>query len=129
MNAFLEGSFYPWQYADAPHFAPGAVGHYMDITTELEGRFQYPLPQAGLVLLGGIPLNFFAAPVYNALDVYAPGLQYRFSTGAWFGVTFTRAPIPIDVFLKYTAPVIGKNDQGVHKLSLAGRFSVPIPSK
>jgi hypothetical protein len=129
LNAFLEGIYYPWQFSDTPHFTRGAVNHIMDITMELEGRFQYPLPDAGLVLLWGVPINFFVAPVYNDMDSYAPDMQYRFSMGAWFGVTFTRAPIPIDVFLKYTAPLAGKNEQGVHKVNLAGRFSVPIPGK
>jgi hypothetical protein len=126
VNAYLEGIYYPWQYADAPHFTQGAVSHYLDITTEVEGRFQYPLPDSGLVLMGGIPINFFIAPVYNALDSYAPDMQYRFSVGAWFGVTFTNTPVPIDVFLKYTAPLVGENDQGVHKISLVGRVTIPI---
>jgi hypothetical protein len=128
-NAFLEAIYYPWQYADTPQFTQGAVNHPVDMNIELEGRFQYPLPNAGLVLRWGVPFRFFVAPVYNDLDSYAPGEQYRFTVGAWFGVTFTNAPIPIDVFVKYSAPVAGKNDQGVHTVSLVGRFAIDITKK
>jgi hypothetical protein len=125
LNMFVEGIYYPRQYADTPNFISGTVGHYLDLRGELEGRFQYPLQKAGLVLYWGVPLSLFVAPVYNALDPSA-GRQMAFSAGAYFGLAFSRAPVPLEVFVKYSAPIAGTNDQPIHRISLIGRVSVNI---
>lgn len=124
LNAFAEGIYYPRQYADTPNFSPVVVEHYMDLNGELEGRFRYPVEKAGIILYWGLPIGLFVSPVYNAEDPAAADRQMRFQAGAYFGVGFTR--IPLELFVKYNAPITGLNDQPVHRISLSARYLLNI---
>jgi hypothetical protein len=124
LNAFMEWNIYPYQWADTPNYAEGAVGHYFDMVGELEGRFQYPLETAGLNLYWGVPLRFSLAPFINTNDANAGDLQYCFTTGLYAGLGFMRTPEPIELFVRYAAPAAGKNDQPIHRVSLLGRVAL-----
>jgi hypothetical protein len=125
-NVFAEGIVYPSQYADTPNYAPRTVKHPVDLRFELEPRFQYPIEKAGINLLWGIPLAFSVSPVLNSNDNDAAAVACSFNPGAWFGVGFTRTPVPIEVTAHYAAALVGINAEPLHRVSLIGRVTIPL---
>jgi len=125
-NVFAEGVFYPPQWTANPGYSGGLVKHWTDITGELEGHFEYPIENAGIVIKAGIPVRFFFAPVINAADIETES-SYCFSAGAYIGIGFTRTSVPLEFKIRYQAPISGKNYDPVHRVSLIARISAKVP--
>jgi hypothetical protein len=124
INAFYEWDFYPPQYQnDNVEAYRDWVRHYQDYTLEIEGHFQIPL-ENGFILKGGVPFRFFCAPYMNASDGLATS-QYFITTGAYFGIQFPEHSPPVEVYLRYTVPLIGQNFKQIHRISLIHKVTLP----
>jgi hypothetical protein len=130
LDAFVEASFFPNQKLDSPNFADGSVFHPLELTVELDSRFKQEIESAGMVLHWGIPLAYSVAPWTNWNDADARWrTQHRFNTGLFFTASFLKTKMPFDITVKYQAPVYGKNDLNLHRLSLAGRIYIKLPGE
>ncbi|MDR2480427.1 MAG: hypothetical protein LBD48_14110 [Treponema sp.] len=127
LNAFAEMVYFPSQRLIGPNYGTRSVNHPLDCTFELDSRFRYPLEDKGLVLHWGIPLTFRLAPWLNRNDEeYGMESAYNFSVGAFFTVTFAELKFPLDLTLRYSAPVAGQYEQPVHRVSLLGRLNFKL---
>ena len=122
VNIYAEGIYYPKQWTYNPAYKTHMVNHPIDINSELEVNFNYPL-QNKIVLKGGLSANFFIAPTMNSNDSSAPSNQYCFSSGLYFGAAFNPS---FDAFLRYKFPITGINTEPVHLVSIVARYSIPF---
>ena len=127
LNAYIETVYYPRQRLVGPNYGTRSVNHPLDLTFELDSRFRYPLEERGLVLHWGIPLTVNVSPWLNREDE-AGGMEtaYNFSVGAFFTVTFAELKFPLDLTLRYSAPVLGQYEQPVHRVTLLGRLNFKL---
>ena len=121
INLYAEGIFYPPQYVDNEVFYGDWVRHYIDLTGELELRFEAPLKN-GFVLKWGAPARFFYAPYMNAADEYA-GSQYLLSAGGYFGIKLPDGKPPFELYLKYSGGILGRYVNQAHRASLIFKFT------
>jgi hypothetical protein len=121
-NAYVEGVYYPSQWSDNPAFKGGVVEHNLDLTGEIEARFEVPLEGrgSGLTLKGGVFGRYFYAPFMNAADVNVTD-QYSISAGGHFDLFFTDLINPIEISIGYVAPIMGRNINPIHRVSLTFR--------
>jgi hypothetical protein len=137
LNTYIEVVYYPDQKGDGPNYLYGGrtetrtVSHPLELTFEMEGHFRYQVENSGIVLQAGIPLRYNMAPwIDREGDDKAKESQYRFSAGAFFMVSFTGIEFPLDLGLRYLAPLAGKNDQMIHRITLFGRINIDtVPLK
>ena len=125
VNAYLEGVYYPLQWSYNPLFKTNLVNHFLDITTEVEMHFQFSLKN-GIILKGGIPVNFFIAPMINANDNNARESQYCFGSGVYVGMVFKQQHMAMDLTIRYHAPIVGINTEPVHRVDLLFGFLIPL---
>jgi hypothetical protein len=127
LNGYLEGVYYPEQWANQRAYSSRVVYHPLEITLELDSRFRYALEGPGMELHWGLPLAYSAAPWINR-NGQGPEqeAQHRFSLGLFFTASFVRMAYPFDLTLKYLAPLAGKNDQPVQRIILTGRVNFPL---
>jgi hypothetical protein len=124
LNGYAEGVYYPEQMAHTPNFSEGAVDHPLDFTVELEPRFRYELPAAGMELHWGMPLKYRMAPWINREGIdFEQEMMHRFSLGVFFRVAFVGMDFPFDIAVRYEAPAAGMNEQPLHEVGLTGRVS------
>lgn len=121
LNAFAEGIYYPEQHYEGPNYTTRNVYHPLDLYFELEPRFKY-LAGEKTILHFGLPLNLFFAPWINRNDPDAMESTLRLSVGMFFTASFSGCEVPFDLSLRYVAPVWGKFDQPIHRVTLLGRL-------
>ncbi|MCL2481494.1 MAG: hypothetical protein FWF38_07270 [Spirochaetaceae bacterium] len=118
VNVYLEGIYYPKQWTYNPAYKTHLVEHPIDINSELEVHFRYPLKNSAIALKGGLSAAFFIAPVMNSRDDDATN-QYCFSTGMYFATEFSPS---FDLALRYRFPITGINTEPVHLVSIVARY-------
>jgi hypothetical protein len=124
INLFYENVFYPPQYQnDNVEAYRDWVRHYRDFTWELEAHFEVPFA-SGITLKGGVPIKFFCAPYMNASDEYATS-QYYFSMGTYIGIKFPGSHPPFELYMKYTAPLVGQNIRQAHRVGITSKVTIP----
>ena len=117
VNFYLEGIYYPKQWTYNPAYKSYMVDHPVDINSELEIHFNYPLRNS-MVLKGGVSASFFIAPIMDSNDSNATS-QYCFSSGLYFGAELSPS---LDLMIRYHAPITGKNTEPVHLVTLVARY-------
>ena len=122
VNVYVEGIYYPKQWTYNPAYKTNLVDHPLDINSELEIHFRYPLQNSSIALKGGLSAAFFIAPTMNSNDSDATN-QYCFSTGLSFGAEFSPS---FDLALRYRFPITGINTEPVHLVSIVARYLFPI---
>jgi hypothetical protein len=124
LNMYVEGVYYPEQMARTPNYSRGSVFHPLEISLELDSRFRYALEGPGMELHWGLPLRYGVAPWINLRGTAGEQeMMHRFSVGVFFTAAFVKMAYPFDITVRYEAPVAGKNDRPVHRVSLAGRVN------
>ena len=124
VNLYFEGAFYPPQRSNSGIFYGELVSHYLDLTGELELRFEVPVKD-GIVLIFGAPVRFFYAPWMNAADEHAVS-QYLLTTGGYFGVTKPEGNPPVEIYFRYNANILGQYAGQAHHVSLFFKVTFDI---
>jgi hypothetical protein len=125
LNVYVETAYYPNQRLVGPNYGTRSVDHPLDLNFELDFRFQYPLEEKGMILHWGVPLRFFAAPWINRNDSSKGNERVmRFTPGVFFTASWVKLQFPFDLTLRYEAPLWGKYDMPIHRVSLLGRIYV-----
>jgi hypothetical protein len=125
LNLYLELVYFPEQWTDNPNYSSRTVDHPLEITMELDNRFRYPLDGGDMVLHWGVPLTYSIAP-WADRNQGDEGMkpQYSFSLGAFFMLSFVKMALPFDLSLRYAAPLSGKNEQPIQRVTLMGRVYI-----
>jgi hypothetical protein len=121
-NFYVEGVYYPSQWSDNPAFKSDVVEHPLDLTGEIEARFEVPLEGrgSGLTLKGGAFGRYYYAPFMNSADKNVSD-QYGLCAGGHFDLFFTNLANPVEISIGYTAPILGRNINPIHRVSLTFR--------
>lgn len=123
LNTYVEAVYYPDQRVIGPNYATRSVYHPLDLRFQLDFRFRRALEEKGVELHWGLPLTFFVAPWINRNDK-AGGMEsvMHFTPGLFFTAFWPSMKYPFDVSLRYEAPVWGKYELPIHRVSLVGRI-------
>jgi hypothetical protein len=125
INLYGEAVFYPPQHTKTKVFYGGdKVAHYLDLTAEMELRFEVPVKH-GIVLMFGAPVRFFYAPWMNAEDEHAES-QYLLTTGGYFGLTSLGGSHPVEIYLRYKANILGQYVNQSHHASIIFKVTFDI---
>jgi hypothetical protein len=122
VNAYIEGVYYPSQWSDNSAYNSYVVEHNLDFTGEIEARFIVPF-DSGVTIKGGLFGRYFYAPFLNAANENS-GDQYNLSAGTHFDILFRNLANPIEISVGYVAPILGRNINPIHRVSLTFRIYV-----
>jgi hypothetical protein len=126
LNAGVEFSYYPRQWADNPGSGgEGRVELPVEMKFELEPHGTFALGDGFVVLLAGIPFSYQMSMESRFNGTPQGNDRHRFSIGASFGAAFNTA-VPFELRLSYAAPVTGKNNFADHIITLSGTVRIPL---